>query len=99
MREIGVLAAVTLAMTLPAGAQLHPRPEREPVVRALDPRFERLVPTGTVLEKIVDDRQWAEGPVWVRDGGYLLFSDVVGNAIYRWKEGVTSSSSGAGIPA
>jgi gluconolactonase len=23
----------------------------------------------------------------VRDGGYLLFSDVVNNAIYRWKEG------------
>jgi sugar lactone lactonase YvrE len=23
------------------------------------------------------------GPVWLRDGGYLLFSDVVKNTIYR----------------
>ena len=81
---ISVLAGV---LALPAEAQLHPRPAREPVVRALDPDFELLVPRGAVLEKIVDDRQWAEGPVWVKEGGYLLFSDVVGNAIYRWKEG------------
>jgi gluconolactonase len=33
----------------------------------------------------VDDHGWAEGPVWV-SGGYLLFSDVVRNAIYRWRE-------------
>jgi gluconolactonase len=40
-----------------------------------------------LLEKIVDHHGWAEGPVWVRDGGYLLFSDVVGNTIFRWKQG------------
>jgi len=39
-----------------------------------------------VPEKIVDDHGWVEGPVWVREGGYLLFSDVVKNTIYRWKE-------------
>ena len=28
---------------------------------------------------------WTEGPVWVgREDGYLLFSDVPGNAIYSW---------------
>jgi gluconolactonase len=80
-------AALGWLWAAPLAAQLHPRPAREPVLWALDPRFETLVPRGAALEKIVDDRQWAEGPVWVRDGGYLLFSDVVGNAIYRWKEG------------
>jgi gluconolactonase len=45
------------------------------------------VPPAARLTQIVDDHGWAEGPVWVRDGGYLLFSDVVKNAIYRWKEG------------
>jgi gluconolactonase len=39
------------------------------------------------LEKIVDDHGWAEGPLWVPHGGYLLFSDVVRNAIYKWEEG------------
>jgi gluconolactonase len=87
MRAIGVLTGLLWTLVLPAGAQLHPRPVREPVVRALDPRFERIVPQETVLEKIVDDREWTEGPVWLRKGGYLLFSDVVANAIFRWKEG------------
>lgn len=68
-------------------AQLHPPPTREPVAVSLDPRYDRLVPPGSVPEKIADGHGWTEGPVWVRDGGYLLFSDVVQNAIYRWKEG------------
>ena len=30
---------------------------------------------------------WAEGPLWVdQDGGYLLFTDVPGNKIYKWTE-------------
>jgi gluconolactonase len=28
--------------------------------------------------------EFLEGPVWVRDGGYLLFSDPNANVIYRW---------------
>jgi gluconolactonase len=70
-----------------AYAQLQPRPTREPIIRRLDPRFDRLVPRNATLEKIVDDHGWVEGPVWVADGGYLLFSDVVRNTIYRWKDG------------
>jgi gluconolactonase len=80
------LAAVLLA-PVTAQAQLQPRPTHEPVITSLDPRFDRLVPAGAKLEKLVDDHGWTEGPVWVRDGDYLLFSDVVKNRIYRWKEG------------
>lgn len=36
---------------------------------------------------IADGLRWAEGPVWISDGGYLLFSDVPNNRIYRWSEG------------
>jgi gluconolactonase len=72
---------------MPAEAQLHPRPAGPPVIRSLDPRFGTLVPADARVEKLVEGRQWVEGPVWVRRGGYLLFSDVVQNAIYRWKEG------------
>jgi gluconolactonase len=68
-------------------AQLQPRPTHEPVVVRLDPRFDDLVPANAALEKIADNHGWTEGPVWVREGGYLLFSDVVRNTIFRWKEG------------
>jgi gluconolactonase len=83
------MAAGVLATAFPVllTAQLHPKPTRGPVVIQLDPRFDALVPPGTKIQKIVDDHDWTEGPVWVGDGGYLLFSDVVKNAIYRWKEG------------
>ena len=87
VRSAWTAAAAAAVLAFPAEAQLHPRPAREPIVRALDARFDALVPPGTALEKIVDDRQWAEGPVWDRTAGHLLFSDVVANAVYRWKGG------------
>jgi gluconolactonase len=104
LRSIGSLGMTTLvlcglaASATPTTAQLQPRPTREPIITRIDPRFDRLVPVDARLEKIVDDHGWAEGPVWVRDGGYLLFSDVVKNRIYKWKEregeGVALDSSG-----
>jgi gluconolactonase len=85
-----VAAASVLGAGLGIGSaqgQLHPKSGREPIITRLDTRFDLLVPPRTRLEKIVDDHGWAEGPVWALDGSYLLFSDVVKNAIYRWKAG------------
>lgn len=82
-----ILSLLMLACTATAEAQLHPRPTTAPVIRLLDPRFARLVPETARIEKVVDGHEWVEGPLWVRNGGYLLFSDVVKNAIYRWKSG------------
>ena len=89
LRAVGVLViAGAIGLHVPgAGAQLQPRPVHEPIVRRLDARFDRLVPAGAVFEKIADGHGWTEGPVWVRDGGYLLFSDVVENTVFRWKQG------------
>lgn len=38
-------------------------------------------------EVLADGFQWAEGPVWVSNGSYLLFSDPRRNTIFKWKEG------------
>ena len=53
----------------------------------LDPRFDHIVPAGARVEKIADGRNWVEGPVWDYSGGYLLFSDIPDNAVYRWQPG------------
>jgi gluconolactonase len=53
----------------------------------LDPRIDTLVPRDAVLEKIADGFAWVEGPVWNREGAFLLFSDVPNNAIFKWKAG------------
>lgn len=53
--------------------------------------FERLFTPGTKPVVIVGGLHWAEGPVWIPDGGYLLFSDVPNNRIHRWSEGASAS--------
>lgn len=39
------------------------------------------------IEKLTEDLfGWSEGPVWIPEGGYLLFTDVPGNTIYKWSD-------------
>lgn len=49
-----------------------------------DPALDRLIAPGAVIEKLAEGFTWSEGPVWIADGGYLLFSDVPQNRIHRW---------------
>ncbi len=56
-------------------------------IEVLDPALNTLLPPGAEIEVLAYGFQWAEGPVWVEPGGYLLFSDIPANAVYRWDEG------------
>jgi gluconolactonase len=42
------------------------------------------VPREARVEKLAGGFEFLEGPVWVPQGGYLLFSDPNANTIYRW---------------
>lgn len=48
--------------------------------------FNNLVAKDAKIEVIATGLKWAEGPVWVKNGGYLLFSDAPQNTIFRWDE-------------
>ena len=76
-----------------ADANLRAQNQVQPAVSIvrLDPRFDKLVPRDAVLEKVADGFDWVEGPVWDRRGGYLLFSDVPNNSIFKWEPGKGSS--------
>ncbi len=52
----------------------------------IDPAFDKLIAPGAYLENLADGWDWAEGPIWVKDGGYLLCSDIPKNSIIKWKE-------------
>ncbi len=53
-----------------------------------DPRLDDLVAADAKIEVLAEGFCWSEGPVWVpRDGGYLLFSDIPRNSIFKWQEG------------
>jgi gluconolactonase len=55
-------------------------------IERLDPAFDRLVPPHARMEVLCEGFDWCEGPVWIREGGFLLFSDIPRNAIMRWDE-------------
>lgn len=56
-------------------------------IERLDPRFDQLIAPDAVLEKLAQGFQWSEGPVWIPDGAYLLFSDIPRNSVMKWKDG------------
>ncbi len=53
-------------------------------VMRMDPGFDEIVPASAQIERIATGFSFVEGPVWVRDGNYLLFSDIPNNVINKW---------------
>lgn len=51
------------------------------------PEMDRVIAPDAAIEVLGTGYQWAEGPLWVPAGGYLLFTDVPGNTIHRWRVG------------
>jgi gluconolactonase len=46
--------------------------------------IEKIVGPNPKIFKLAEGFQFTEGPVWIRDGGYLLFSDPNSNVIYKY---------------
>ena len=80
-RHMLAMSAAGLAAGSRALAQGAPRIER------LDPALDAIVSTSEPIRELAKgfggDLGPAEGPVWIREGGYLLFSDI--NASRRMK--------------
>lgn len=77
------LPASTHAQELPLGPLAGTR-YPDPRIESLDRRFRGI--GNAAIERIATGYRWAEGPVYVRDGGYLLWSDIPNNRIMRWSE-------------
>ncbi len=60
-------------------------------VTRYDARLDKLIGKDAPVEVLASGFVWSEGPVWVKTGNFLLFSDVPQNTIYKWteKEGLT----------
>jgi len=71
-------------MTLPLG-NLPDTRYPDPRIEAFDKRF-RARQANAAIERIATGFRWAEGPVWFRDGNYLIFSDIANNRMLRWLE-------------
>jgi len=79
-------------------AQCTPKPAAEetaepivPRVEVLDQSIASLLPASSNVTVLASGFVWSEGPVWIdEDGGYLLFSDIPPNKIYKF-DGDTST--------
>ena len=83
----GAIAAaprIAVADELPLGPLPGTR-YPDPRVEAVDRRFKYKI-GNAYIERIATGMRWAEGPVYVRDGGYLLWSDIPNNRMMRWSE-------------
>lgn len=91
-----VLAGGLALLAARAGAAAGPVAR---IIR-LSPAFDRMVSPDTTVETIATGIRWAEGPVWVKRGGFLLFSDPPGNLVRRWRPGgmATAFLSPSGLP-
>src|SRR5262245_52604597 len=56
-------------------------------VEILDPEANQFFDSSTAIDVVGSGFTWTEGPLYIKDGDYFLFSDVVNNRIYKWKEG------------
>ena len=58
----------------------------EATYEILDRRFAQLINQSAKLELLDATARWAEGPVYVPAGRYLLWSDIPNDRIMRWDE-------------
>ncbi|PPT93499.1 SMP-30/gluconolactonase/LRE family protein [Xanthomonas arboricola] len=84
-----LLLALSLLAVLAACTTKKAPPPRFPAIGQLttfDRSFGTVVAGDARIEKLSEGFTWSEGPAWVRNGGYLLFTDVPENTLYRWSE-------------
>src|SRR5215210_6803077 len=78
----GALTALPRAL-----ADWQPSPRYpDPLIKVIDPSFAKYRLPLAKVEKIASGMRWAEGPVWIGDGRYLLWSDIPNNRIMKWDE-------------
>ena len=53
-----------------------------------DPRFRTLGQRNVALQQIASGMLWTEGPVYMPQGNYYLWSDIPNDRVYQWVEGM-----------
>jgi gluconolactonase len=81
-----MIRLLTTATTLLlAGSAAIAQLAGDPAIVRLDPALDALVSSDAKVELVKGGFGFTEGPVWVQKGksGYLLFTDIPGNVIYK----------------
>jgi gluconolactonase len=88
VKIVGGLLAATIASAAAAGQKAKETYSTVGSIEVLDAQFKQIISPAAKIEKLADGFKWVEGPAWVKNGGYLLFSDVPNDTVFKWKEGL-----------
>ena len=85
MKRFAVIFLAATAMGMGMGMGIDAAHAQSAVER-LDPALDALVAPYTKVEKIHEEDQFFEGPVWHhgKEGDFLTFSDLISNRIDKW---------------
>ena len=92
MKQIFNSLAVSVLVILVISCNPQSRKPAEKVykkigsIERLSANLDQVVPPTAVIEILAEGFDWTEGPVWVKSGNYLLFSDIPKNSIFKWTE-------------
>jgi gluconolactonase len=81
------LAAALVCLAPPSrGDEKKPYPAFGTVDPIDKEAFHKLIAPDAIVENLADGWDWAEGPVWIKDGGFLICSDIPKNSIIKWSD-------------
>jgi gluconolactonase len=87
-RHMLAMSAATVAMS-GMGAQAQAAAAKR--IEQFDPALDKIISTSEPIKEIASgfggDLGPAEGPVWIKEGGYLLFSDIHNNRRMKYTPG------------
>jgi gluconolactonase len=82
---VKILLLLSLAAFAMAQTPAVTRPTMGQILRE-SPLIDKLLAADARVEVLASGMAWSEGPVWVKDGKYLLFSDIPNNSVMKWSE-------------
>ena len=53
-------------------------------IERYDAEINQVIPENNVIQVLAQGFEWSEGPLWISEGDYLIFSDIPPNRVYKW---------------
>ncbi|KMT66826.1 SMP-30/gluconolactonase/LRE family protein [Catenovulum maritimum] len=95
MKKIKILTLLSSSLLLASCASVKDESHQistaqeafKPSVTIFEAEAEKYLSPNAKIETLASGHIWTEGPVWVPDAGYLLYSDIPNNKIMKFQPG------------
>lgn len=56
-------------------------------IEVIDAEGANIIDSTAIVENLAGGFSWTEGPLYIADGDYVIFSDIPANRVMKWKDG------------